>query len=183
MRLARTLIIPVATYGAETWTLSKRETAYASATIMTAIRRAASQQGSMGRDKKWKPGASNKTLRSQASIPRPETMLRMMRLRHLGATIRCEGAPLLKDTLRARTPAPKTRGTPSMTWHQQTERDLHIAQLQRADAHNMRTWKKRIRELGDTTKEEQTEDSEADDEEINSDGHTDEDTDEDIAKS
>ena len=106
----------------------------------------------------------------------------MMRLRHIGATIRCEGAPLLRSTIRPRTPAPKTRGAPRLTWHQQTEQDLEIAQLQSTDAHDMRKWKKGIRDLGIATSEDPREDSKENDEENYSDGHKDDETGEDVTK-
>ena len=147
MKLVRTLILPVAMYGAETWTLTAVDAAYASATIMTAIRRAASQQGTMNKKGEWQPGASNAKLRSYAHIPQPTTMFKVMRLRHLGATLRCAGTPLLRHTMRPRAPKKRTRGASHYTWHQQVESDLADAKLHVNDAHNMRKWKRGIQAL------------------------------------
>ena len=147
MQLFRTLVIPVATYGIETWTMTNADTKYATATIMKAIRQASSQQGTKRGDGEWKPGATNATLRRYARIPHPATMFKMMRLRHLGATIRCEGAPMLRKVMRPRAPKSNTRGASSMTWQRQAEADMKDANLSTGDAHDMRKWKAAIYNL------------------------------------
>ena len=161
MKLVRTLIIPVATYGIETLTMNAADTAYAAATIMSAIRQAASQRGTKNKNGEWKPGVPNATLRRYARIPHPATMFKIMRLRQLGVTLRCEGAPQLRKTMRPRAPKAKTRGSASMTWHQQAELDMENAHLNAEDAHNIRKWKEGIRSLANAERRAITEDTDS----------------------
>ena len=136
-QLYRTLIIPVMTYGNETWAITSNELDRLETTHNNMCR-AVTRTPARLNDGVYCVGSATQA-RAAAHVPTIAQYTETARLRLLGQMARAKGE--LLANIDTPVTAPRTRGIPRPSWHEMVKIDMAHKNVTIEDAKNKNLWK------------------------------------------
>ena len=136
VRLYKTVIRPIILYGAETWTMNKKEEKILETTEMRMLRRI---RGVTRTDR-----MRNQDLRNELGISNIKDKVREKRLGWYGHVQRMEEDNQVKKIVKMEVAGKRPRGRPRARWMDRVQRDMQDLRIAPEDALDRDFWKKRI---------------------------------------
>ena len=137
MKLYMTVVRPVLLYGAECWTVRKKEEQILEKTEVRMLRRI---KGVTLRDK-----VKSVDIRKELGVTSIQEKVREMRLHWYGHMQRMEENNEVRAVVDMRVPGKRPRGRPKGRWVDCVRRDLQTLRITPEDAKDRTFWKSRIR--------------------------------------
>ena len=131
------MVRPVLIYGAEAWTLTRREEELLERTEMRMLRW---MLGLTLRDRK-----RNEFVRKKLGVACITDKVRESRLRWYGHVMRSDETSGIKRIMNAEVCGKRSRGRQRKRWMDQIQQDLKTLKLKREDTGDRSKWKRRIR--------------------------------------
>ena len=139
-KIYKTMIRPVMMYGAETWTLTRKEEGLLERAEMRMLRWIL---GVSLRDKK-----RNEDIRETLGVACITDKVREARMRWYGHVMRKEDDNCIKRIMNAEVYGRRSRGRQKKRWRDMIQEDLKTLKLKKEDAANRDKWRGRINVAG-----------------------------------
>ena len=137
VKIYKTIIRPVLLYGAEVWTLRRKEERLLETTEMRMLRRI---KGVTLRDRQ-----RSDEIRRELGVENITFKARQSRLRWYGHTLRMDERNKVKQIMKIEVRGNRARGRPRLRWMDNIRHDMNACGLEEEDAQNRRRWKNMIK--------------------------------------
>ncbi|KAL6729361.1 hypothetical protein Aduo_000422 [Ancylostoma duodenale] len=145
-KIYRTVVRPVALYGAECWPVTKEMERRISVMEMRMLRR---MGGITQLDR-----ICNQDIRQRFGVAAIADKLREARLRWFGHVLRASGNKVCRTGFDVDVPGERTKGRPKQRWLDTLHADLKLARIHPDQAHDRAIWRQRISKADPAAKRE-----------------------------
>ena len=137
VKLYMTVVRPVLLYGAEVWTIGKKEERMLEATEMRMLRRI--------RGVTLKDRMRSNDIRKELRIENIKDKVRETRMRWFGHVVRMDDKNTVKQTMLMAVPGKRPRGRPRKRWRENIKEDLRHFSVEPQDALDRIEWRTRTK--------------------------------------
>ena len=137
VKIYETVIRPVLTYGAEVWTVRKKEERLLETTEMRMLRRI---RGVTLRDR-----MRSNDIRSELGVENITSRIRTSRLRWFGHVKRMKETSWARRAMEMEVDGRRSRGRPSLRWRDNINSDMKMRGVREGDTQDRALWRRKIR--------------------------------------